>query len=65
MLISYYLDVDPEDLDNAKEARKEAKGAQGLNKTCRDIVSRLPRPITGFWNALHWSPLWRTNASGT
>ena len=47
------LDVDPEDLENRKEAGREAQGAQGLSKNRREIVSLLSRPIRGFRNKYH------------
>ena len=41
---------DPDNLENRKEAGREAQGTQGLS---RESVSSLPRLIRGFRNKYH------------
>ena len=47
--------ADPENLENSKEAGREAQGTQGLSKnsTSREGVSPLSRLIRGFPNKYH------------
>ena len=42
------VDVDPKDLENRKEARREAQGAQGISENCIDNVSPFSSLIRGF-----------------
>ena len=46
------VDVDPEDLENSKEAGREEQGTQGLSKNCtsRESVPLLLRLIRGSRN---------------
>ena len=42
------VNVDPEDLEDDKQAEKEAQGAQELSKNCRESMSPLSRLIKDF-----------------
>ena len=44
--------TDPDNLENSKEAGRQAQGTQGLSKSCigTERVSPLPRVIRGFRN---------------
>ena len=44
------VDVDPKDLENRKEAERQAQSAQGISKNCRESVSPLSRLIRCFYD---------------
>ena len=47
------VDDNPEHLENRKEAKREARGAQDSNKNSRWGVSHLSRLTRGFRNKYH------------
>ena len=57
---------DPVNIENSKQARREAQGTQGLWKDCtsRRSMSPLSRLIRGFRNKYNRFPPGRTNVSG-
>ena len=57
--------AEPDNLENGKEAGREAQGTQDLSKNCtsRESVSSLSRLIRTFRNKYNLSPLWTIIAS--
>ena len=61
------IHVGPDDLDISigKGVERQAQGGHGLNESCRERTSPLPRLVRGFHNKYDPSPLGGANASGT